>query len=109
MHPGPLHELLSRFRTLMVKPLALTQIQGGNCGHVVIRERKVKNREVFDHPLFVRGFRNHDDVALREPPEGRLRRGFTVFRADCRERPVSKQPVLESAGFPDSALGMSAF
>src|ERR1043165_8610873 len=64
---------------------AARMCQGGNLLHFRRRQFEIEQRNVFRQPLDLRGTRNDDDVALREPAQRDLARGLAVRLPDALE------------------------
>lgn len=77
----------------MVEEEAGAGVQGGDLIHLRGGEFEVENVEVFLHAFGANGFRDHDDVALDEPPQHHLADGLVVGSADGRQGRIGEHVV----------------
>ena len=87
-------KVLHRRAGLARRKTGVSRIERRNPAHLLIRERKVENVQVFLHPLGIGGFHDGDDAALREPAKRNLSDRLAAAFGDGGERVVVQQRRL---------------
>ena len=106
--PFPIRSLTGRSRPFHCLPQKAfdrcTRISGQKAGmpgiqcrnllHFRLRQRKIKNIQIFAHPFRMGGLHQRDNPTLGEPTQNHLRRRFPARRADAAKRFMMKQVIL---------------
>lgn len=62
--------------------------------HFLFGKYKIKNIQIFFHPLGIRGLDQRYNITLCQPAQNHLRRGLPVCGANVAERLIMEQIIL---------------
>lgn len=91
---SPLHELFDHLSVMVVDEEAVFLVQQGYGCHVIRIQLEVENIQVLGHTFLPDAFRNDDDTALYQPPQGYLSHRLIVFFADSGKRGIVEKIVF---------------